>query len=91
MEEDIVVVGGGVAGLATALALHRVGLKSLVLERADSLRTAGAAFILWPNAWKALDSLGVAHALRPRYSLLDGIRGCSNCTGVSKEVQLKQG
>ncbi|KAH9304315.1 hypothetical protein KI387_008719 [Taxus chinensis] len=91
MEEDIVVVGGGVAGLATALALHRVGLKSLVLERADALRTAGAAFVMWPNAWKALDSLGVGQALRPRYSLLDGLRGCSNCTGVCKEVQLKQG
>uniref|UniRef100_A0A0C9RJN4 TSA: Wollemia nobilis Ref_Wollemi_Transcript_14414_1728 transcribed RNA sequence n=1 Tax=Wollemia nobilis TaxID=56998 RepID=A0A0C9RJN4_9CONI len=89
-EEDIVIVGGGVAGLATALALHRVGLKSLLLERADSLRTAGAAFMMWPNAWKALDALGVAHSLRQNYSLLDGISGCSNCTGVQKDVLLEK-
>ncbi|XP_059067399.1 monooxygenase 2 isoform X2 [Cryptomeria japonica] len=90
-DHDIVIVGGGVAGLAIALALHKVGLKSLVLERADCLRTAGAAFNMWPNAWKALDALGVADALRPFYSQIDGIRGFSICSGVCKNVSLKRG
>ncbi|GLJ34428.1 hypothetical protein SUGI_0692290 [Cryptomeria japonica] len=81
-------VGGGVAGLATALALHRLGVKSLVLEKVSSLRTSGAAFIMWANAWKALDALGVADSLRPNYCQLDGICGWSNCTGVKKAVQL---
>ncbi|GLJ34430.1 hypothetical protein SUGI_0692310 [Cryptomeria japonica] len=85
---DIVIVGGGVAGLATALALHRLGVKSLVLEKASSLRTSGAAFIMWANAWKALDALGVADSLRPNYCQLDGISGWSNCTGMKKAVQL---
>ncbi|KAK6157928.1 hypothetical protein DH2020_005242 [Rehmannia glutinosa] len=40
-KEDIVIVGAGVAGLATALALQRVGIGSLVLEQAESLRTGG--------------------------------------------------
>ncbi|GLJ43196.1 hypothetical protein SUGI_0896710 [Cryptomeria japonica] len=90
-EQDIVIVGGGVAGLATALALHKVGLKSLVLERADCLRTAGAAFLIWPNGWKALDALGVSDALRPFYSQLDGVRGFTICTGVCKNVRLDSG
>lgn len=85
---DIVVVGGGVAGLATALALHRIGLKSLVLERSDCLRASGTALILWANAWKALEALGVADTLRADYCLLDGIRGFSNCSGVQKDVEL---
>ena len=50
----------------------RVGLKSLVLERSDSLRSTGAAFIVWANAWKALDALGVADTLRPNYPQLEG-------------------
>ena len=50
----------------------RIGLKSLVLERSDSLRTTGAAFTMWANAWRALDALGVADALRANYCQLDG-------------------
>lgn len=85
---NIVIVGGGVAGLATAIALHRIGLKSLVLERSDSLRTTGAALTIWANGWRALDALGVADTLRPNYCQLEGIRGCSKSSGVQKDVQL---
>ncbi|KAK4405365.1 Monooxygenase 3 [Sesamum angolense] len=41
--EDVVIVGAGIAGLATALGLHRLGIRSLVLESGDSLRTSGFA------------------------------------------------
>ncbi|MEW5319752.1 MAG: hypothetical protein WDW38_010884 [Sanguina aurantia] len=61
---DILVVGAGIAGLATALALHKVGLKVRVLESASSPRAEGAALGLWSNAWRALEVLGVADTLR---------------------------
>ena len=64
----MVVVGAGIAGLATAVALRRVGIKALVLERSDGLRATGAALTLFPNAWRALDALGVAHKLTPLYA-----------------------
>jgi len=67
---------------------YRIGLKSVVLERSDSLRATGTALVMWPNAWKALDALGIADTLRPNYPLLDGIRGFSNCSGVQKDIQL---
>ncbi|KAL5703651.1 hypothetical protein ACHQM5_022178 [Ranunculus cassubicifolius] len=66
--EDVVIVGGGIAGLSTALALMRVGVQSLVLERSDMLRTTGAALTLGPNAWVALDALGVADQLTSIYT-----------------------
>lgn len=66
-EHEVVIVGGGIAGLATALALQRTGVKSLVLERADALRAAGAALSLFSNAWRALDVLGVAPKLDTIY------------------------
>ena len=68
-EEEIVIVGGGIAGLATAVALQRVGIRALVLERSDGLRATGAALGLFPNAWRALDALGVAHKLTAVYAV----------------------
>ncbi|XP_062017051.1 monooxygenase 2-like [Rosa rugosa] len=61
--EDVVIVGGGIAGLATAVALKRAGIEALVLERSEGLRATGAALTLFPNAWIALDTLGVSHKL----------------------------
>lgn len=61
---EIVIVGGGICGLATALALHRKGIKCVVFERSDSLRAAGAAIGIMSNGWRALDQLGVASILR---------------------------
>ncbi|GLJ23955.1 hypothetical protein SUGI_0455400 [Cryptomeria japonica] len=82
----IVIVGGGIAGLATAVALHRFGLKSLVLERADSLRTTGAALTLMTNAWRALDYLGVAKSIRRKHRQLQKARVTSISSGLTKEI-----
>ncbi|KAF8364720.1 hypothetical protein HHK36_033304 [Tetracentron sinense] len=67
-KEDVVIVGAGIAGLATALALKRVGVRALVLEKSDGLRATGAALGLYPNAWTALEALGVAHKLTSIYA-----------------------
>lgn len=56
---DILVAGGGIAGLATALGLARGGRRSHVLERAPEFGEVGAGIQLAPNALAALDSLGV--------------------------------
>ncbi|KAK3193543.1 hypothetical protein Dsin_024853 [Dipteronia sinensis] len=57
--EDIVIVGAGIAGLTTSLGLHRLGIRSLVLESSETLRATGFAFTTWSNAWRALDALGI--------------------------------
>lgn len=81
IDAEIVIVGAGIAGLATALALHRLGIKSQVLEASDTLRAAGVAFTTWTNAWKALDALGIAHTLRQQHQQLLGLAVWSTVSG----------
>ncbi|XP_021753041.1 uncharacterized protein LOC110718510 [Chenopodium quinoa] len=78
---DIVIVGAGISGLATALALHRLGIKCLVLESADILRAAGITITVWTNAWRALDALGLGDSLRKQHDQLVGICCSSLVTG----------
>ncbi|WP_404867613.1 FAD-dependent oxidoreductase [Kitasatospora griseola] len=59
-----IVIGGGIGGLAAALALHRRGVQVTVHERAASLEPVGAGLALAPNALRALDVLGVGGRLR---------------------------
>jgi 2-polyprenyl-6-methoxyphenol hydroxylase-like FAD-dependent oxidoreductase len=60
------VVGGGIGGLAAALALRRVGLDVVVLEQAPKLEVLGAGLALAANAVQALERLGVADSVRAR-------------------------
>jgi 2-polyprenyl-6-methoxyphenol hydroxylase-like FAD-dependent oxidoreductase len=66
-----VVVGGGIGGLAAAVALHGVGWDVTVLERAPELAEVGAGVSLWPNAVRALQSIdpGLARVLSGRWAL----------------------
>ncbi|OEL38963.1 FAD-dependent urate hydroxylase [Dichanthelium oligosanthes] len=87
--EDVVVVGAGLAGLATALGLHRKGVRSLVLESSPALRTAGFAFTAWKNAFRALDALGVGDKIRQQHLQAQALRVMSSSTGeVAEELDL---
>lgn len=59
------VIGGGIGGLAAAVALRQVGYDAAVFERAPELREIGAGLTLWTNAVKALVKLGVWPAVEP--------------------------
>jgi 2-polyprenyl-6-methoxyphenol hydroxylase-like FAD-dependent oxidoreductase len=64
VERVAVVVGGGIGGLAAAVALHRRGWRVTVLERAGDFTEVGAGLSLWPNAMSALAALGLAERVR---------------------------
>jgi 2-polyprenyl-6-methoxyphenol hydroxylase-like FAD-dependent oxidoreductase len=62
----VLVAGGGIGGLAAALALTRQGFDVQVLEQAAELGEIGAGIQLGPNAFSAFDALGVGPAARAR-------------------------
>ena len=70
----ILVAGGGIGGLATALGLAQAGFQVLVLERAADLGEVGAGIQLGPNAFHALDALGVGAAARATAIYVERLR-----------------
>lgn len=56
---EIAILGGGIAGLSAALALHKQGHALRVYERRAGLATMGAGVTLWPNAGFVLQELGL--------------------------------
>ena len=43
----VLIVGGGIAGLTTALTLHQLGIKAQVFEAAEEPRPLGVGIVLW--------------------------------------------
>ena len=61
---SVLLIGGGIGGLATALALARLGIPVELLEQSASIGEIGAGLQLGPNAFAALDALGVGEQVR---------------------------
>lgn len=60
----VAVCGGGIGGLATAIALRKFGLDVTVYEQTRQFARVGADINLTPNAVRALDGLGIGPAIR---------------------------
>ena len=64
-DSSFLIVGGGIAGLAAALGLARIGKPARILEKAPDFEEVGAGLQLGPNAVRALQWLGAWDALAP--------------------------
>ncbi len=78
---EVLIAGGGLGGLATALALSRRGIPSRVLEQSSEFREIGAGIHLAPNVFRACDRLGVMEQMKEKavfvdhLSMMDGLTG----------------
>src|SRR3954470_17833429 len=80
-DKPVAVAGGGLGGLAAALALARRNFRVVVLEQAREFGEIGAGIQLAPNAWHAIDALGVGELVKKeavfieRILMMDGVSG----------------
>lgn len=70
--QKVLIAGGGIGGLAAALALLKAGFDVAIYEQSEELREVGAGLQISPNGNRVLDHLGVLKALRALSSPTDG-------------------
>lgn len=91
MQNRITIVGGGIGGMATALALCRAGHSALVLERAPTFSEVGAGIQLGPNVVRILQGWGQMERLKSVAFFPAALRARNAITGrVVGEKRLGQ-
>ncbi|GAA4054936.1 FAD-dependent monooxygenase [Actinomadura miaoliensis] len=75
------IIGGGIGGLAAAIALHRHGWQVRVLEQAPAFTEVGAGLSIQPNALRALEALGLGDQVRA-HALADAPVGIRRADGT---------
>ena len=58
-DTPVIIAGGGIGGLATALTLQQIGVPCVVFEAVREMRPLGVGINLQPNAVRELYDLGI--------------------------------
>ncbi len=69
---DITIIGGGIAGLTTAIALKKIGIATQIFEANDQMLPVGAGLGLGSNALKALKAIGLEEEVIRAGKLMTG-------------------
>lgn len=64
--QEFIIAGGGIAGLTTAIALQRIGIRASVYEAAPRLEAEGAGLVLASNAMQGYNVLGMGEKVAAR-------------------------
>lgn len=77
----ILIVGAGIGGLSSAIALQKDGHEVQIYERVTDLRPVGAAISVWSNGIKVLNALGVGKEIAAAGGQMDRMSYRKHDTG----------
>ena len=87
--ERILVVGGGVAGLTAAAALHQHGFTTELVERQQTWHALGAGFLVHANGMRMLRSLGLAAGVENAGAVVRRWQFCDEHGDLLSETDLE--
>lgn len=70
---SIAIIGGGIGGLTTAIALQKKGIKVIVFEQAEYLKPVGAGIILANNAMQVYNKLGLREIIEKNGNVISSV------------------
>jgi len=84
--QPVLIVGGGIAGLSTALALAKKGIPSHVIEQAPEFKEIGAGIQLGPNVFRMFEYLGLTADMNALAVFPEGLEFRDSITGATFAV-----
>lgn len=84
------IAGGGIGGLAAAVALGQIGVDCLVLEQAPEIREVGAGLSLWANAVRVLQDFGLGDQIVSAGSCVDRALTITSRGDVISDIDLSE-
>jgi len=66
----VLIVGGGIAGLTSAILLEQIGYEVEIAEQAEKWEPVGAGIVLWPNCMKVMEASGIREDVERRGNIL---------------------
>jgi 2-polyprenyl-6-methoxyphenol hydroxylase-like FAD-dependent oxidoreductase len=90
----VLIVGGGIAGLSSAILLERSGFEVDIIENAEEWKPVGAGIVLWANALKILEIIGIRENVESqgnKISVMTVTDELGKCVSQAKFYKLPDG
>lgn len=84
----IIIIGAGIGGLTTGLALKRAGYTVEIYEKTSEIRPAGAGISIWSNGVKVLNSLGLGDEIAKIGGEMDRMEYRSHTDKLYNQINL---